>query len=315
MTPKTKGYLLGIVAAATYGMNPLFALPLYSAGMSVDSVLFLRYLIAIPILGAMIQFRRRSFFVTRRQLWLLVLFGLLMAVSSLTLFMSYNYMDAGIASTILFVYPVIVALIMAGVFHERISAMLIFCMALAISGIGMLYKSPVDGASSASFSVVGMLLVLTSSFTYALYMVLVNRTSVQRLPTLVISFYVLLFGLSLFATRLWNSGDFFCPGPGQWQLWVCILSLAFFPTVVSFVCTTTAIQCVGSTATALLGSLEPVTAVIIGVTVFGEVLTPRDVLGLLMIVSSVSLVVGASKVSAPLMRIRRMFPSLRHRVK
>ena len=39
MTNKTKGFIYGAIAAASYGMNPLFALPLYAAGMSILPVL------------------------------------------------------------------------------------------------------------------------------------------------------------------------------------------------------------------------------------------------------------------------------------
>ena len=102
MNTKAKGYLLGAVAAATYGMNPLFALPLYKAGMDPDSVLFFRYLFAIPLLGIMLKARGRDFRLHRREIVPLVLLGLLVALSSLSLFLSYNYMDAGIASTLLF---------------------------------------------------------------------------------------------------------------------------------------------------------------------------------------------------------------------
>lgn len=309
---KVKGYVLGAIAAATYGMNPLFALPLYSAGMTVDSVLFFRYLCAIPILGLMIKLRGRSFAVSSKQFGALVIFGFMMALSSLMLFMSYKYMDAGIASTILFVYPVMVALIMATVFHEKASTLLICCMALSISGIGMMYKSP-ESSSGASFSITGMVLVIISALTYAIYIVWVNKSSVKSLPTLVISFYVLLFGVILFAIRLCINGSIEYPSSDKWHLWLCILASAVFPTVISFVCTTSAIQYVGSTATAILGSLEPVTAVVIGVSVFDEVLTPADLIGIIMILTAVIMVVGGSSVPAAIMRIRRMFPRLPHK--
>ena len=120
MNPKAQGYFIGALAAVTYGTNPLFALPLYSAGMDPDSVLFFRYLFAIPILGAMIRLRGRSFRVRRAEIPLLAGMGILVALSSLALFLSYNYMDAGIASTLLFVYPILVALIMAFGFHEKL---------------------------------------------------------------------------------------------------------------------------------------------------------------------------------------------------
>ena len=135
MNAKAKGYLLGTVAAATYGMNPLFALPLYKAGMDPDSVLFFRYLFAIPILGVMLKARGRDFGLRRREVLPLIVLGLLVALSSLTLFLSYNYMDAGIASTLLFVYPIFVALIMAFWFREKLSMRTALCILLALGGI------------------------------------------------------------------------------------------------------------------------------------------------------------------------------------
>ena len=133
MNAKAKGYLLGAVAAATYGMNPLFALPLYKAGMNPDSVLFFRYLFAIPLLGAMIKARGRSFRVGRKSVLPLAGMGLLVALSSLTLFESYNYMEAGIASTLLFVYPILVAVIMALFFKEKLSVQTAACGRSAFS--------------------------------------------------------------------------------------------------------------------------------------------------------------------------------------
>ena len=119
MNAKVKGYMLGAIAAATYGMNPLFALPLYKAGMDPDSVLFFRYLFAIPVLGIMLKARGRNFKLCRKDIPPLIVLGFLVAFSSLALFLSYNYMEAGIASTLLFVYPIMVALIMSLLFKGQ----------------------------------------------------------------------------------------------------------------------------------------------------------------------------------------------------
>lgn len=88
MNAKAKGYVLGAIAAATYGMNPLFALPLYKAGMNPDSVLFFRYLFAIPVLGIMIKARGRNFKLKPNEIVPLILMGLLVSFSSLALFQS-----------------------------------------------------------------------------------------------------------------------------------------------------------------------------------------------------------------------------------
>ena len=140
MNTKIKGYALGAVAAATYGMNPLFALPLYADGMGAESVLFFRYLFALPILAGMIVWRGRNFSVGRSVLFSLVAMGVLMAVSSLGLFLSYRFMDAGIASSLLFVYPIMVAVIMSCVFKEKFTAVTGGCIAMALTGIGLLYN-------------------------------------------------------------------------------------------------------------------------------------------------------------------------------
>ena len=179
---KVKGYILGIIAAASYGTNPLFALPLYADGMNPDSVLLLRYLAAIPVVALIMVMRGRSFRVNRRQLVTLAVFGILMALSSLTLFLSYTYMDAGIASTRLFVYPIMVAVIMAGVYKERISKLTIFCIAVALTGIAMLGNAG-DGEA---LSLVGVGIVMASSLSYAIYIVGINKSSLDSLPTLTV---------------------------------------------------------------------------------------------------------------------------------
>ena len=304
MNAKAKGYILGSIAAASYGMNPLFALPLYKAGMDPDSVLFFRYLFAIPLLGIMIKARGRSFKIQRKETFPLIIMGLLVALSSLTLFLSYNYMAAGIASTLLFVYPIMVALIMAMVFKEKLALQTIVCMLLALGGIGLLDQSE-DGST---LSMIGTLLVFASSLSYAIYIVGINQTSLKNVATLKVTFYVLLFGLSLFVARLLYSGVL--NTPDQWYLWANLLALAVFPTAISFLCTTGAIQYIGSTPTAILGALEPVTAIFFGIAVFGESLTVRESFGLVMIIVAVTFVIAGGNITSQLVRFRKLFPRL-----
>lgn len=311
MTPKLIGYLLGIIAAATYGMNPLFALPLYEAGMNPDSVLLLRYLVAIPILGIMLLWRGRNFHLKRRELPPIISLGLLFSLSSLTLFQSYNYMDAGIASTLLFIYPILVAIIMATLFKERLSKQTILCIIVTLCGIALLYSND-DGST---LSLMGVMLVFASAISYAIYIVGINKTSLRNVATLKISFYVLTFGSLLFLSRLLITHDFQVPSTDEWRLWINILCLAVFPTVLSLVCTTKAIQYIGATPTAILGALEPVTAVVIGVSVFGEVITSRIAIGLLLIIISVTFVISDGNITLHLTRFRKMFPKITRKLR
>ncbi len=309
MNVKVKGYALGAIAAATYGMNPLFALPLYKAGMDPDSVLFFRYLFAIPVLGIMLKARGRSFRIGMKDVPVLIVMGLLVAFSSLALFLSYNHMAAGIASTLLFVYPIMVAVIMAVCFHEKLTLQTVLCILLALVGIGMLYRT--EGGTT--LSMVGVLLVMGSALSYAIYLVGVNRPGLKDMATLKVTFYVLLFGASLFLVRTRFGQSLHVVD--DWYLWGNLLALAVFPTAISFLCTTQAIQYIGSTPTAILGALEPLTAVFFGVTVFGESLTPRVVCGMVMIIVAVTLIIAGGSVTSHLIRFRKLFPRLpfRHR--
>ena len=195
-------------------------------------------------------------------------------------------MDAGIASTILFVYPVLVSIIMEVVFKEKVSPITMFSIALAFVGISMLCKSP----GGQTLSLVGITFVFLSSLSYAIYIVGVNRSSLKDMPIAKLTFYVLLFGLSVYVVRLQFCTELqVIPTP---MLWINAVSLAVFPTVISLVTMTKAIHYIGSTPTAILGALEPVTALFFGVLVFGEQLTPRIILGILMVITAVTLIIG-----------------------
>lgn len=309
MNIKAKGYIYGAIAAATYGMNPLFALPLYENGMNANSVLFFRYLFAIPILVIMIKSRGRNFTIHRADLLPLSVMGLLVAISSLALFLSYNYMDAGVASTILFVYPIMVAVIMALFFKEKITWLTIICILMALGGIAMLY----EGENGVTLDPIGILFVMISSLSYAIYIVGVNQTRLKNMATVKVTFYILTFGLSVFMIMFLMGSELIVPS--KWFLWGNIVALALFPTAISFVSTTKAIQYIGSTPTAILGALEPVTAVIFGVTIFGESFTPKLATGIVMIIFSVTLIIAKGNITTQMLRFRKLFPKLIHRHK
>lgn len=305
MNNRVKGYMAATIAAATYGMNPLFALPLYQAGMDTFSVLFFRYLVALPIIGIMLHMRGRNINIGGKNILLSLSMGVLMATSSIALFTSYLYMDAGIASTLLFIYPVIVAIIMTLFFREKLTLQLVLCILLVLVGIGLLYNNE----NGVTLDTTGVLLVMTSSVTYSLYIIAINKSPLRNIATLQVTFYVLLIGVVIFflSTGCGQSLTL----PTQWWQWLCVLALAIFPTVISFLCTTTAIQYIGSTPTAILGALEPVTALFFGVLIFGEVLTGRDIIGIVLIIVAVTMVVAGSHITRPLTHIRKLFPRIK----
>ncbi len=287
MTSKVKGSICGILAAISYGTNPLGALNLYADGMNANSVIFYRYGLATAILAVIMLVQKKSFTVTRKEFAVLSILGVLMALSSLTLYCSFNFMDAGIASTLLFVYPVMVAVMMAIFFKERVTPVTAISILLALFGISLLYK----GGDGVTLSAVGVVLVMVSSLTYAVYIIIVNKSQLL-MSSVKLTFYVLLTGtVMIYVYSLFGPNAQLMPLNSP-MMWVYALVLAVFPTVVSLILMVIAVHNVGSTPTAVMGALEPITAVCIGIFVFGEAFTFRLAIGILLILSAVILIVA-----------------------
>lgn len=286
MQSKLKGYLCGIGAAVCYGTNPLGALYLYEDGINANSVLFYRFALAVVMLGMLMAARRKSLKVSRKELSLLCALGVVFSTSSITLYFSFCFMDAGIASTLLFVYPVMVAVIMALLFKERLPAVSVFAIMLALLGITMLYH----GDGGATLSTRGVMLVMFSSLSYAVYIVVVNKSPL-RMSSMKLTFYVLFFGMLTVLTNSFITGLHIQMLTTP-RMWSCAFMLALLPTVFSLVLMTISVHETGSTPTAVMGALEPLTAVVIGVAVFGEQLTPRLAAGIVLILTAVIMIIA-----------------------
>lgn len=300
---KFKGYILAAFAAAAYGTNPAFAIPLYEMGMNPNSVLLFRYGMGIPILALIIAIRKIDFRLHKDEIIPTFILGVLMAVSSLTLFESYNYMNSGIASTLLFVYPIMVAVIMTFFFKEHFKASLILCFIFMIGGLLLLMRPSGDNALSGF----GFLLVMVSALTYAVYIVLVNASkAISRIPTTKLLFYVLIFGSSVFLFKIAVGTELTLPG--KHVGWYNLLALAIIPTVLSLACTSAAIHIIGSTPTAIFGALEPVTAVVLSVVFLNQSITNQEIIGGLLIVVATTIVVTSNSVDKLILHVRKMFP-------
>ena len=281
------GLTYGAFASASYGTNPLFALPLYAAGIGVNSVLFYRYALALAIYFFWLKFIKQiSLKITLKESIILLILGLFFSLSSYTLFDAFKYIEAGIACTILFIYPVLVAVIMAIFFKEKITKTVITSIALITVGISLLYH----GKEGATLNLHGVLIVLLSALLYSLYIVGVkNIKSVRHMNSAKMTFYVMLFGLILYIINL-NFCTELQPLTSP-VLWLYAVCLALFPTIISIETINVAIKLIGSTTTAILGSLEPLTALFFGVVIFHEQLTLRIIFGIVAVLFGVILII------------------------
>ena len=284
---KVTGAVYGAIAAACYGMNPLFTLPLYSANIGVNSVLCYRYVLAvILLLGWLVFLKRTSLSLTKNEFFPLFIMGLIFSFSSYTLFKSYTYMDAGIASTLLFIYPILVAVLMIIFFKEKIRSSTIISLILMTIGITMLY----NGKPGESLNIKGVLLVFLSALSYAVYIIGIKAIpQLAKMDANKLIFYVMLFGSFIYIYNL----DFFTKldiiqTP---VLWINAIALALLPTILSLAAMTESIKIIGATPAAILGALEPVTALFFGVAIFHEHLTVRIVMGIAAILTAVILII------------------------
>lgn len=282
---KVKGFAAAIIAAICYGTNPLGTLYLYEDGFSSGAVLTYRYLLATIIFAIVMLFRRESFTIKRGYAIRLAFLGVFFSLSSCTLYLSFHYMAAGIASTLLFVYPIMTAVLMTVFFHERVTWTTSLAIFLAVVGVGLLYQ----GDGNEKLSTAGFSLVMIASLLYAIYIISVNNWKME-MSNVKFTFWTLVFGLITMVLFTLISGDSFqmLETPRQWA---CAIQLAILPTVLSLFFMAIAINHIGSTPAAIMGALEPVTAVFIGVCIFGESFTFQLGIGIVAILAGVTLII------------------------
>ena len=280
---KLFGTLCGIGAAICYGTNPLGA-RLYDEGMTPSSVLFWRFGLAWVIIAAVMLCRKEKLRVSKQEFATLSGLGLLFLASSLTLYASFQLMAVGMASTLLFVYPVLTAAIMAIFFKEKLTWQTVTAIVLSFIGVMLLYWTPDGGRLSAW----GVVLVLLSALTYAVYIIVMNRARLA-MSSFKINFYVLIY------CTLGNMLVSLCSGhglqvPSNAISWFYVGWLAVVPAILALVMMVYAAKYIGSTPTAIMGALEPLTAVLIGIFLFGEAFTVCLAFGILLIFSAVILI-------------------------
>jgi Predicted permease, DMT superfamily len=275
------GTICGILAAVFYGTNPLGALKLYEQGMNTNSVLFSRFSMAWIIISIILIIRKENLRVTKREFGALTALGLLFTASSMTLYFSFKYIAAGVASTLLFTYPIMTAVIMSLVFKEKAGFKTVIAIILSLVGVLLLYWSDAGG----TLDTFGVILVLVSALTYAIYIIVVNRCPLE-MSSFKINFYVVLYcaiGMAVFA---WLTGQPLRL-PHNAVSWFYASWLAVVPATLSLVLMVYASKYVGATPTAILGALEPLTAVLIGIFVFDEPFGFRLAIGIVLILSAV----------------------------
>ena len=281
MSDTLKGYLFALVSALTYGMIPLFMIPLKKMGFfSVDTALFYRFLItAILILGYLVFYQKESVKINLKEGIVLSILGLFYALSAEFLFIAYDFLSPGIASTIFFIYPIMVALILGIFFKEKITLATTISLVIVVVGVGLLSIK-----DNFEINYIGLFVSLLGALMYALYMIIVNKTKIKA-SGVKVSFYSMVFASLFFLVKtlvLGNSATI-----PSLEIGTHLALFSLITTALSVVSLVYAIKFIGSTPTAIMGAVEPVVAVMISVGLFGEALTFSLIAGVIIIISGV----------------------------
>lgn len=285
-----KGVVYAVISSATFGLVPLFSLTPLQAGMSSPSILFYRMGFSAVMMGLLNLIMGKSFKIGLRDLSIVALLGVLYGCTSMGLLLSYNYIPTGVATTIHFLYPLVVSLSMILFFKEKSSVWVFISIVMSLVGMALMANS--DGKTTDA--VKGLLYVGITVFSYAIYIMGVMKSRASRIDSLVLAFYVLCFTAVIFAVFAFVNNGEIEPIEGGY-MWLNFILLALLPTVVSNLTLILAIKNIGPTMTSILGSMEPLTAVVIGVLHFGEVFDLRAAAGIVLVIAAVVIVILQSR--------------------
>lgn len=301
MKNNIKGFVYGIATSATFGLIPLFTLPLMAKGMQFDSILFYRFLFAALVLTGIMISKKESLRIEKREIPVLILLGFFYTISAMFLFWGYSFMSAGIATTLHFTYPIFVTLIMLFVFKEKTSWITMMAIGLAICGVARLSINE----GELQLNTLGICIVLLSAVGYALYITTVNKSRIKSMTGRKLTFYVFVVSTILFSIKAATSQGI-QPIPDTASL-INLILLAIVPTVISNMTLILAVHNIGGTLTSVLGAMEPVTAVCVGVLIFGEPFTSSLALGISLIIIAVTMIILSKTIQKTLREARRAF--------
>ena len=284
---RIKGILYAAVSSSTFGLAPFFSLTLLLAGFSAFEVLSYRWGVATIALTLFGWCSGCSFRLEKKDFLVVLLLSLLRAVTSFSLLIAYQNIATGVASTIHFMYPLAVSLVMMYFFQEKKSLWVMFAVFMSLLGSALLSSGELEAKNGDT--IVGLVAACVSVFSYAGYIVGVRMTRAVRINSTVLTCYVMGLGTVLYFIGALTTSGLQLVADGY--TWLIILGLALPATAISNITLVRAIKYAGPTLTSILGAMEPLTAVVIGVFVFKELFTLNSAIGIILILLAVSVVI------------------------
>ncbi len=291
------GLFYAALSSMSFGFSPLFSLWLIAAGLSNFDVLSYRWLTAAVVLVIYAACKKKTLRLkSYDEIWKVVVLSALRSLTSVTLLIGYANIASGIASTINFMYPVIVAMCMMIFYGEDRSYVNLIAIALSIAGVYLMAHG--DGLTvSGGNTTLGLSCSLISAVSFAAYYIFMKRSKADKIePVKFTTWIMLLSAVYFIVAGLITDGKITLVTDGR--SWLAILGLGLWSTMVSNFTGVKAIRRIGPTLTSILGALQPLTAVVLGVIFLDEHLGIRTITGILLIMAAVIMIVLHQKKKA-----------------
>ena len=268
----TKGKLFLVLSAFFYGILPVFASVAYRGGINGVTLSFLRSFISVPVLYAMINEKKKSLHLTRKQVYDVIKLSVIGgALPIVLLYLSYNFISTGLATTLHFVYPLVIVLLSAIIYREKMSRITLCAVLLVTIGIFMFTDLNVNASKT------GIIFALLSGIFYSFYVIYIDRSGLDRMDYIVLTFYIMLImSVSIFIFGVVVGGISFDFKPISWSM----------ATIVSLVTTLGAtpllqmgIRYEGASTAGIISSVEPITTIVLGAVFLGEIIGTGQIIG------------------------------------
>lgn len=279
-----KGMALIILSAVLFGFMPLFAKIAYAHGNNAYTLAFHRFFFGSIVMFLIVHFvQKNSLRIKPREMKSIFYLSLPFAFTPVLLYASYNYISSGLATTLHFCYPIMVILICAVFLKDRPSQKKIICCLLCTLGIVLFYTP------GGQISLWGMAIALISGLVYAAYIVLLDKSFLRRVAPLTLAFWMTTFSAAEVGVVTLGMGKM------VWSLdaagWAVSFTLAVMATVIAVVAFQRGTAICGAQKASLLSTFEPLTSVVLGIALLGEVLSGRTLLGIICILFSIILLI------------------------
>ena len=284
------GLFYAAISSASFGFSPLFSLALIAVGFTNFDVLSYRWLTAAIVLVIYAIAKKRTLKLTSfDELWKVVLLSMLRALTSITLLVGYANIASGIASTINFMYPVIVAMCMMIFYGEDRSWSNVIAILISILGVYLMAHG--DGVvCQGGDTTLGLVCSLISAFSFAAYYIAIKKTRADKIESVKFTTWMMLLCAVYFIV-----GAFIVDGRitlvADLKSWLNILGLGLWATMVSNFTAVKAVRRIGPTLTSILGALQPLTAVVLGVLFLDEHLGLKTIIGITLILVAVFIII------------------------